>query len=135
MMRLSQMRPIVKVVDDQRGNPTSARDLAAALLRIAQLSQNADRGATAGIYHIVGEGEATWHSFAAAIFEGLSRRGLQVPRLEAISTEEYPTPARRPQNTRLNSSNAERVFGIRLPPWRRSLEACLDQLVEGESRC
>jgi dTDP-4-dehydrorhamnose reductase len=135
MMRLSQMRPIVKVVDDQRGNPTSARDLAAALLRIAQLSQNADRGATARIYHIVGEGEATWHSFAAAIFEGLSRRGLQVPRLEAISTEEYPTPARRPQNTRLNSSNAERVFGIRLPPWRRSLEACLDQLVEGESRC
>jgi dTDP-4-dehydrorhamnose reductase len=135
MMRLSQTRPIVKVVDDQRGNPTSARDLAAALLRIAQLSQNADRGATARIYHIVSEGEATWHSFAAAIFEGLSRRGLQVPRLEAISTEEYPTPARRPQNTRLNSSNAERVFGIRLPPWRRSLEACLDQLVEGESRC
>jgi dTDP-4-dehydrorhamnose reductase len=136
MKRLSQTRPIVRVVDDQRGNPTSALDLAAALLRIAQLSQTVDRGATAGTYHIVGDGEATWHSFAAAIFDGLGRRGLPVPRLEAISTEEYPTPARRPRNSRLDSSKAERVFGIRLPPWRRSLERCLDQLVaHGENVC
>jgi dTDP-4-dehydrorhamnose reductase len=136
IVRLSQTRPIVRVVDDQRGNPTSALDLAAALLRIARLSQNVDSGATAGIYHIVGEGEATWHSFAAAIFDGLGCRGLQVPRLEAISTEEYPTPARRPSNTRLDSSKAERVFGIQMPSWRHSLERCLDQLVaHGENVC
>ncbi|MFL5237741.1 MAG: sugar nucleotide-binding protein [Rhizomicrobium sp.] len=102
---------------------------------MAQRSQTVERGATAGIYHLAGEGEATWHDFAAAIFDGLGRRGLLVPRLEPISTEEYPTPARRPRNSRLNSSIAEHVFGIRLPPWRRSLETCLDQLVEGESRC
>jgi dTDP-4-dehydrorhamnose reductase len=136
MKRLSEGRPVARVVDDQRGNPTSALDLAAALLRIVQLSQAVDRSAIAGVYHVVGDGEATWHSFAAAIFEGLSRRGRQVPRLEAIRTEEYPTPARRPRNSCLNSSKAERVLGIRLPPWRRSLELCLDQLVaEGGSRC
>jgi dTDP-4-dehydrorhamnose reductase len=130
MLQLSETRPIVRVVDDQRGNPTSAFELAAAVLQIAQRSQTVDPGATAGVYHLVGGGEATWHGFAAAIFAGLERRGLRVPRLEPISTEEYPTPARRPRNSRLNSSNAERVFGIRLPPWRHSLEACLDQLVK-----
>jgi len=130
MLQLSETRSIVRVVDDQRGNPTSALDLAAAVLQIAQRSQNVDLGATAGVYHLVGGGEATWHGFAAAIFAGLARRGVRVPRLEPINTEEYPTPARRPRNSRLNSSNAERVFGIRLPPWRRSLEACLDQLVK-----
>lgn len=136
MKRLAETRPVARVVEDQRGNPTFALDLAAALLRIVQLSQTVNRSAIAGIYHVVGEDEATWHSFAAAIFEGLSRRGLQVPQLEAISTEQYPTPARRPRNSRLSSAKAERVFGIRLPPWRRSLEACLDQLVaKGGSRC
>jgi dTDP-4-dehydrorhamnose reductase len=135
MLRLSQTRSIVRVVDDQRGNPTSALDLAAGILQIAQRSQDVDCGATAGIYHLASDGEATWHGFATAIFDGLGRRGLLVPRLEPISTEEYPTPARRPRNSRLNSSSAEHVFGIRLPPWRRSLETCLDQLVEGESRC
>jgi dTDP-4-dehydrorhamnose reductase len=130
MQRLAETRPIVRVVDDQRGNPTSAFDLAAAVLQIAQRSQSVDCGATAGIYHLASEGEATWHGFAAAIFDGLGRRGLRIPRLEPISTEEYPTPARRPRNSRLNSSKAEQVFGIRLPPWRRSLEACLDQLVK-----
>lgn len=136
MKRLSATCPIVKVVDDQRGNPTYAFDLAAALLQIAQSSQASDRSVTAGIYHIVGAGEAAWHSFAAAIFEGLGRRGLAIPQLKAISTEEYPTPAQRPANSRLNSCQAERVLGIRLPPWRRSLEICLDQLVaQGESGC
>lgn len=134
MQRLSETRPIVKVVEDQRGNPTSALDLAAAILQIAQQSRTVERSAVAGIYHLVGQGEATWHSFAAAIFEWLDRKGLPVPRLEAISTEEYPTPASRPRNSRLDSSKAERVFGIRLPPWRHSLEVCLDQLVDERAR-
>jgi dTDP-4-dehydrorhamnose reductase len=130
MQRLAETRPIVRVVDDQRGNPTSAFDLATAVLQIGQLSQSAVCGATAGVYHLVSQGEATWHGFAAAIFDGLSRRGLRIPRLEPISTEEYPTPARRPRNSRLNSSKAEAIFGIRLPPWRPSLEVCLDELAK-----
>jgi dTDP-4-dehydrorhamnose reductase len=134
MLRLCQTRPIVRVVHDQTGNPTSASDLAAAVLQIAERSISDDRRATAGIFHLAGQGETSWHDFAQAIIDGLSRRGMQVPRLEAITTEEFPTAARRPRNSRLDSSKAERVFGIRLPAWRHSLETCLDQLVgEGET--
>jgi len=136
MMRLAETRPLVRVVADQFGSPTSAVDLAAAILKIAQQFGSADRRATTGIYHLTARGETTWHGFAAAIFEGLGRRGLKVPRLEAISAAEYPTPARRPANSRLDSSRAERAFRLRLPHWRNSLEACLDRLVsEGERVC
>ena len=134
MLRLSQTQPIVRVVDDQRGTPTSALDLAAAVLRIVEHLQSAEGCDSAGVYHLAGEGEATWHDFAAAIFEDLARRGRFVPPLEAIPTEQYPTPARRPHNSCLDSSKAERAFGVRLPPWRASLEACLDQLAMQEAR-
>lgn len=134
MLRLSQTRPTIKVVCDQHGNPTSAFELAAVLLQIAERSLTDDRRKMAGIFHLAAEGAAAWHGFAEAIFDSLSRRGLQPPRLEAITTEEYPCAARRPLNSRLDSSKAERVFGIRLPVWRRSLETCLDQLVgEGDT--
>lgn len=134
MLRLSQTQQIIKVVCDQYGNPTSAFELAAVLLQIAERSLTDDRRKVAGIFHLAAEGAVTWHGFAEAIFDSLSRRGLQPPRLEAITTEEYPCAARRPLNSRLDSSKAERVFGIRLPAWRRSLETCLDQLVgEGDA--
>lgn len=134
MLRLSKTQPIVRVVGDQHGNPTCAFDLAEAVLRIAERSATDDRRATAGIFHLAGQGETSWHDFAQAIFDELSRRGARIPALEAITTEEFPTAARRPRNSCLDSSKAERVFGIRLAPWRHSLEACLDQLIgEGET--
>lgn len=134
MLRVCETQPVARVVCDQQGNPTSALELAAALLQIAGRSLTHDRRTVAGIFHLAGQEAATWHSFAEAIFDGLSRRGLQPPRLEAITTEEYPCAARRPSNSRLDSSKAERVFGIRLPVWRRSLETCLDQLLaEGDT--
>lgn len=129
MLRLAETHPIVRVVCDQQGNPTSAAELAAALLQIAERSLTDDRRTAAGIFHLAGQGATTWHDFAEAIFDGLSRRGVQPPKLEAITTEQYPCAARRPPNARLDSSKAERVFGIRLPAWRHSLEICLDQLV------
>lgn len=135
MRKLAGAQPVVRVVDDQQGNPTSAHDLAAALLQIAQQARS-DRRAVAGVFHLAGEGETNWHGFASAIFDGLGRRGLPVPRLEAIGTRDYPTAARRPANSRLDSSSAERALGIRLPAWRPSLEVCLDRIVaQGESRC
>jgi dTDP-4-dehydrorhamnose reductase len=134
MLRLCETRQIVRVVRDQCGNPTYAFDLAEAVLRIAQRSVADDRRAIAGIFHLAGQGEASWYDFAEAIFHERSRRGARIPTLEAITTEEFPTAARRPRNSRLDSSKAERVFGIRLAPWRQSLESCLDQLVgEGET--
>jgi dTDP-4-dehydrorhamnose reductase len=133
MLRLAETRPLVRVVCDQQGNPTSAAELAAALLQIAERSLTDDRRTAAGIFHLTGQGATTWHGFAEAIFDGLSRRGVQPPRLEAITTDQYPCAARRPPNSRLDSSKAERVLGIRLPAWRHSLETCLDQLVgEGD---
>jgi dTDP-4-dehydrorhamnose reductase len=82
----------------------------------------------AGIYHLAGEGETSWHGFAVAIFASLARRGRRVPTLQAITTADYPTPARRPRNSCLDSSKTARVFGVRLPPWRSSLEECLNRV-------
>jgi dTDP-4-dehydrorhamnose reductase len=130
MLRLSKTQLMVRVVDDQRGTPTSAADLAAAVLAIVEQLRSANGCDDAGIYHLAGEGETSWHGFAAAIFASLARRGRRVPRLQAITTADYPTPARRPRNSCLDPSKAERVFGVRLPPWRSSLEECLDQLEE-----
>lgn len=132
MLRLREAKPIVRVVQDQYGNPTSALDLAAAILQLVERLLTHDRRAMAGIFHLAGQGETTWYGFAQAIFDLLARRGMQVPRLEAITTEQYPTAAQRPRNSRLDSAKAERVLGIRLPAWSCSLETCLDQLVEGE---
>jgi dTDP-4-dehydrorhamnose reductase len=128
MLRLSETQLMVKVVDDQRGTPTSAADLAAAILAIVERLRSANGRDHAGIYHLAGEGETSWHGFAAAIFASLARRGRRVPRLQAITTAEYPTPARRPQNSCLDSSRADLILGVRLAPWRSSLERCLDQL-------
>jgi dTDP-4-dehydrorhamnose reductase len=128
MLRLSETQLTVRIVDDQRGTPTSAADLAAAILAIVERLRSVNGCDDAGIYHLAGEGETSWHGFAAAIFASLARRGRHVPRLQAITTAEYPTPARRPKNSCLESSKAERVFGVRLLPWRSSLEECLDQL-------
>lgn len=131
MLRLREAQPIVRVVQDQYGNPTSALDLASAILQLSGRLLTHDRRAMAGIFHLAGQGETTWHGFAEAIFDLLARRGFRVPQLEAITSEQYQTAARRPRNSRLDSSRAERVLGIRLPPWRCSLETCLDQLAEG----
>jgi dTDP-4-dehydrorhamnose reductase len=128
MLRLSETQPVVRVVDDQRGTPTSAANLAAAILAIVERLRSPNGCDDAGIYHLAGDGETSWHGFAAAIFASLARRGRRVAELQAITTAEYPTPARRPKNSCLDSSKAERVFGVRLGPWRSSLEACLDQL-------
>ena len=132
MLRLAAIRDQIRVVDDQHGAPTSARDLAQAIFKIIeQIGQdpNENRG---GIYHLTAAGETTWYGFAAAIFAGWANRGRPVPSLEAITTADYKTAARRPANSRLDCSKVARVFGIRLPPWRQSLETCLDELVANE---
>jgi dTDP-4-dehydrorhamnose reductase len=128
MLRLAPTRPSVRVVSDQLGSPTSAADLAAAILDIVRQLVASKGTGQAGIYHLGATGEATWYSFAAAIFDGWARRGRRVPKLEAISTKEYSTSARRPANSRLDSNKAERVFGVRLGRWQASLEECLTQL-------
>lgn len=132
MLRLAGTRDHVRVVDDQHGAPTSARDLARAILEIVEKIEGNPKENRGGIYHLAASGETTWYGFAAAIFAGWAYRGKPVPTLEAIKTADYPTPAQRPANSRLDCSKAARVFGIRLPPWRQALEMCLDELDTGD---
>jgi dTDP-4-dehydrorhamnose reductase len=132
MLRLAQTRDHVRVVDDQFGAPTSARDLAQAILQIVEKIAGSSRNNAGGIYHLTATGMTTWHGFAAAIFSGWARRGRRIPTLEAITTADYPTPARRPANSQLDCSKAAHIFGIQLQPWQQALERCLDELATGE---
>jgi dTDP-4-dehydrorhamnose reductase len=135
MLRLAETREVVRVVDDQHGAPTATGDLAHAILDILAQYDRDSLAARAGIYHLAATGEASWHDFAAAIFAGWTRRGGRVPILERIRTADYPTPARRPANCRLDCTKIERVFGVRLPLWQLSLESCLDRIAaENSSR-
>jgi len=131
MLRLAQAKDHIRVVDDQRGAPTAANDLANAVLDIlGQLREGAE---SCGIYHVTAQGETTWYGFASAIFATWQRRGYRVPQLEAITSAEFPTPARRPANSRLDCAKVERDFGIRLPAWQESVDACLERLATGRS--
>jgi dTDP-4-dehydrorhamnose reductase len=132
MLRLAETRDHIRVVDDQYGAPTSAEDLAQAIIEIIEQIERRPNENLGGIYHLSDTGKTTWYGFAAAIFEGWAIRGRRIPTLEAITTADYPTPARRPANSQLDCSKAARVFGIRMPPWRQALERCLDELAIGE---
>lgn len=134
MLKLAAERDLVRVVSDQHGCPTSADDIAEAILSIAaQVSAHRDE-AHWGTYHLTGQGETTWHGFAAEIFHQAAKRGLKPPRLDAIATSEYPTPARRPAYSVLDNSKIEHAFGIRMPKWQDSLARCLDQLIPTPER-
>jgi dTDP-4-dehydrorhamnose reductase len=129
MLRLGAERDLVRVVADQRGSPTSADDIAGAALSVAERLAAGDAGPLFGTYHMTGQGQTTWHGFAAEIFRLAAERGLKAPGLEAITTADHPTPARRPANSVLDNSKFERAFGLRLPPWQESLVRCIDAIV------
>ncbi len=128
MLRVGAERPVLRVVDDQHGCPTAAADLAAALLAMAARAVRDDFTAW-GTYHVCGTGRTTWCGFARAIFAEAAAYDHPVPRIEAITTADYPTPARRPANSVLATDRLGAVFGIALPPWRTSLRACLEELL------
>jgi dTDP-4-dehydrorhamnose reductase len=128
MLGAAQKMPRLRVVADQRGCPTAARDLAAAILAIAP--QLAGAGPEqSGVFHACGAGETTWHGLATAVFEEAARHGHPVPAVDAIATADWPTPARRPPDSRLDCTKLARVFGVRLPEWRASLARTVDELL------
>lgn len=133
MLRLAREREEVAVVADQRGAPTFAADLADAVARLLPRLAAAPAGDPGyGVFHLTGAPHATWHDFAAAIFAGAAARGERVPALAAITTDAYPTPARRPADGRLDCGRIARVHGIAAPDWRASLATCLDALLGPE---
>jgi dTDP-4-dehydrorhamnose reductase len=127
MQRLMRERPELKVVDDQIGAPTWSRLIAEATAQVLSQclspARAADRPQPWGTYHLTCAGETSWYGFAGAIAE-LTPMETR-PRLTPIPGSGYPTPARRPANSRLDNGRLERVFGLRLPHWREALELCL----------
>lgn len=128
MLRLAASRPEIAVVDDQIGNPTFAPHLAAAVLTIAD--RIAEGGDTHwGIYHATGAGETTWCGLARETFAVSARLGGPTAMVKAITTAEYPTPARRPANSRLDGSRLGEVYGVHLPHWREGVAASVAALI------
>lgn len=130
MLRLAADRPELGVVDDQFGNPTSALDIADAVLTVAEnLHSSLDEGALRGIFHMTGHGEGSWADFAAEIFAASRALGGPVAAVARISTADYPTPARRPANSRLRCDKLERIHGVVMPPWQTSTRTVVTRLV------
>jgi dTDP-4-dehydrorhamnose reductase len=128
MLRFAAQRPVLRVVADQRGCPTAAADIAAALIVIAEYIERSE--AKWGTYHFVGAGAASWHGFAEAIFDLAAPQLAARPQVEPISTDQYPTPARRPMNSVLDCRKIAEAFGIRPPPWRAGLASVVREVLD-----
>ena len=138
ILRMARERELLRIVGDQHGAPTWSLDLARLAAHVIGQVENAALGGDvakaaeklSGVYHAGGSGETTWFGFASAAVEALQSRepAAKLARVEAISTEQYPTPARRPANSRLNCAKLERVFGWRMMDWRESLERVMDEI-------
>ena len=115
MLRLSEERTELNIVNDQIGGPTPAAGLAQTLITMAQRMQD---GATGGLYHYAGEPWVSWYDFAEEIF----RQAHREVSLKAVGSDAFPTPAKRPLNTRLDCSRIEADFGIRRPNWKAAIE-------------
>ncbi len=130
MLRLGRERPELRIVADQVGGPTEARDIADAILAMAAACRRPGFSAW-GTYHFAGAPSTSWHDFAQAIFE---RAGQPQPRLVAIASRDYPTPAARPLNSTLDCSRIGNTFGLGQPDWRISLARVMTELGEAAAR-
>jgi len=127
MLRLAADRPQLRVVDDQLGCPTSARDIAQALKAIT-LKMIADAEAPTGVYHFVNSGEASWADLAREIFARSAEAGGVAAQVEAITTADYPTPARRPANSRLSTEKLARDYAIAPRAWQAAVAEIVAEL-------
>lgn len=133
MLRLASDCAEISVVSDQRGNPTSALDMADGILAVAtNLVANSDPSRR-GIFHMTGSGEASWAEFAEAIFEASAGAGGPSSHVKPIGTKDYPTPAKRPANSRLAGHKLNLAHGVRLPDWRQSMTNIVARLVRRDA--
>jgi dTDP-4-dehydrorhamnose reductase len=125
MLRLGAARPLLRIVDDQRGCPTPAAELARAIMAVS--AAIAGGAAPWGTYHFAGAAPTTWRGFAEAIFAISGALGGPRAEVEPIATADFPTPARRPQNSALDCARTEAALGIAAPDWRIGLAAMIGQ--------
>jgi dTDP-4-dehydrorhamnose reductase len=131
MLRLAADREELGVVGDQYGSPTSALDIADGILAISRnLLEKPEERSLRGLFHMTGTGFASWAEFATEIFALSARLGGASAKVRPIATADYPTPAKRPANSRLDCSKLKEVHGVALPPWRSSLEHCVRRLID-----
>ncbi|HLP67340.1 MAG TPA: dTDP-4-dehydrorhamnose reductase [Rhizobium sp.] len=133
MLRLAQDRDALNVVADQYGNPTSALDIADAVLLVGRnllASRDAD---LRGIFHMAGSGEASWADFATEIFRVSGAEGGPVAKVAPIPSSDYPTPASRPKNSRLNCGKLASIHNVRLPDWKSSTLTVVSRLLSSRS--
>jgi len=129
MLKFAREGRALRVVDDQIGAPTWCREIADGTAALLAKSDLAATGVD-GLYHLCAGESTSWHGFAQAIFDSpeLPRLGIARPVFEPIPTRDYPTPARRPKNSRLDCGRLERTAGLRLAPWDQALARAMAEL-------
>ncbi|MEM5515323.1 dTDP-4-dehydrorhamnose reductase [Henriciella sp. AS95] len=127
MLRLAADRDELSVVADQYGCPTSALDIADATFVVAR--QILDGHGRYGTYHLCGSGETNWHGLASEVFAVSGDLGGPSATAKPIPAADYPTPAARPANSRLDGAGLKQDYGIQLPDWRESVRACVARLI------
>lgn len=127
MLRVGRERDELRVVADQIGSPTPSRQIA-----VATALAHARKPDASGTWHLVADGQCSWHQFASAIFEHAQTARLieRVPRIVPIASAEYPTRAQRPAYSRLDTARFAADFGLRLPDWRHGLRQVVAELAE-----
>ncbi|MDE3104769.1 MAG: dTDP-4-dehydrorhamnose reductase [Acidobacteriota bacterium] len=132
ILRLARQREVLRVVADQTGAPTWSRDLARLTAHVLRQVTPLTLGSRGGVYHAAGRGETTWCGFAAEGVRLLQEREpeARLARIEPITTAEYPTPARRPANSRLDGTRLAREFGWQMMDWHDSLRIVMGELAE-----
>jgi dTDP-4-dehydrorhamnose reductase len=122
MLRLAETRDTVNVVADQQGTPTYAPDIADGILTVARTALGLPQDQSwRGIFHMTAQGATTWAGFAEAVFAASAAIGGPTASVQKITTAEYPTPARRPANSRLDNSKFQNVFRYSLPQWQEGI--------------
>lgn len=133
MLRLAKERKELSVINDQFGAPTGAEllaDCTAHALRVAMVKPD-----VAGLYHLVASATTTWYDYAVLVFDEARKAGIElaIEKLNAVPTTAYPTPARRPHNSRLNTEKFQTHFGLELPSWDIGVKRMLAELFTDQS--
>ncbi len=134
MLRLATTHEEIAVVADQRGAPTSAHDIADGVIKVARNLKADLAPRLRGIFHLSAQGDASWAELAEAIFVLSRKAGGPIAHVKPVPTSAYPTPARRPPNSRLDNSKIAREHGVVLPHWCEALAVCMARLVPSEFR-